>query len=146
MKFNSKHLFATIISLSLLQGFTYIDPKGSNHLSPIHKVSRFHEYDTSSAQFKGGNDSLLRFISENITYPKNAARKGNSGKSIVEFTIQISGTISNVHIAQSSGHDELDNEAMRVVKLTSGLWMPSFSNGNPVNSVARIPIIFELDE
>jgi protein TonB len=93
------------------------------------------------AQFIGGD--LIQFIKDAIEYPDLAMEEGAQGKVIVQFTIEVDGSITNPTIVKGVS-PELDNEAIRVVRS-----LPNFnaaiSNGKMVRSTKLIPINFILN-
>lgn len=95
------------------------------------------------AKFKGGNDSLRYFLSENIKYPDTLMELGISGKTIVLFIVEKDGRISNVRILKSSGYEAFDREAIRVIKLLKDRFYPALVNGKPVRAYCNLPIEFE---
>lgn len=75
------------------------------------------------AGFKGGNAKLTEFIYEKLDL--NLVKKAKvSGKIRIGFTINPDGELINVKVIEGI-NDVLDNEAMRVVKLTSDKWNPA---------------------
>lgn len=52
-------------------------------------------------------------------YPLEAAQKGIQGKVHIKFTIQANGRVSQVQIAQSSGHEILDLAIVNAIKLAA---------------------------
>ena len=94
------------------------------------------------AEFPGGVDNLMRYLSMNIRYPQSAHAEDRTGMSVVGFIIQPDGTITDVNILESSWQD-LDEEAMRVVKAMPK-WNPATTDGKPVASQYSIPINFRL--
>lgn len=96
------------------------------------------------AEFPGGTEKLMQYLSLNIRYPLSAFSDNRTGKSIVSFIIQSDGSISDVRILESSWED-LDEEAMRVVKAMPK-WTPATTNGKPVASQFSIPINFRLQD
>jgi len=98
------------------------------------------------ASFKGGIDALNHFIVKNTRYPSEAAKNGVKGRVVVRFLIKTDGKVSEVKIIQSSGSALLDQEAIRIIKKSSGKWIPGKVKGKSVNSYVQIPITFELDE
>ena len=94
-------------------------------------------------QFPGKELGLRKFIAKNIIYPKDAREKNIKGKVYVRFLVTENGLIDKVSIAK--GVDKtIDNEAMRVIKLTSGKWTPGEQKGEKVNVWYTIPINFAL--
>jgi TonB family protein len=94
--------------------------------------------------FPGGDDSLGRFLSNQLQFPKDA--KGNylEGKVIVGFIVSKEGYIVETKI-EKSARKELDEEAMRVVKLLPK-WIPGKQDGNPIDVWFKLPINFELED
>ena len=97
-----------------------------------------------AAEFPGGIEKLMTYLSHNIRYPFSAFSENSTGKSLVGFIIQSDGSISDVKILESSWPD-LDKEAMRVVKAMPK-WTPATTGGRPVASQFSIPINFRLQD
>lgn len=94
------------------------------------------------AEFPGGVEKLMQYLSSNIRYPQSAHVEDRMGKSVVGFIVQADGAISDVSILESSWPD-LDDEAMRVVKAMPK-WSPATVGGKPVASEYSLPINFRL--
>ncbi|MGE5352026.1 MAG: energy transducer TonB [Acidobacteriota bacterium] len=94
-------------------------------------------------RFSEGEDALLSFLMENIRYPELASRVGVEGKVMVSFTVEKSGALSNMRVIKSIGGG-CDEEAMRVIALTAGKWIPGKQNGKAVKVNMSIPILFKL--
>ena len=75
-------------------------------------------------------------------YPAEARRRGIEGETTLELTVDAAGRVSSVTVAVSSGHPELDAAALRAVKAAE--FMPAKSGGSPVESSARIKLVFRL--
>jgi TonB family protein len=97
------------------------------------------------AEFKGGRDSMSRFLTNNLVYPESAKIAGKKGMVIVRFIIDIDGNVSDVMVGRTSGSAVLDKEALRVIKISGYKWLPGKINGKPVRSYCQIPITFELE-
>jgi protein TonB len=93
--------------------------------------------------FKGGD--VMKFFSKELKYPSLAQNNGVSGRVIVEFIIEKDGSVSNVKAVRGIGSG-CDEEAERVIKLTSGMWNPGKNNGHPVRLKMMQPIFFKLPE
>jgi TonB family protein len=93
-------------------------------------------------QFVGGDEALLKYISQNIAYPESAKKNNIQGKVIVRFCITAEGEISQVSVLKGVSAD-LDNEAIRVVK-TLPAFKPGKNGGKPVPVWYLVPIIFSL--
>lgn len=97
-----------------------------------------------AAEFPGGTEKLMQYLSLNIRYPFSAFTDNRTGKSVIGFIIQPDGSISDVKTLESSWPD-LDEEAMRVVKAMPK-WTPATTDGKPVASQFSIPINFRLQD
>lgn len=83
-------------------------------------------------EFPGGMAELLKYLQENIKYPKNCSK---NGKVVVEFFVERDGSISNPLILESID-PLLDAEAIRVVK-----FMPKWKPGKQ-RIKFRLPVNF----
>jgi protein TonB len=63
-------------------------------------------------------------------YPATAVRLYQQGTTTVRFTVNTDGSVSNVYVAKSSGHEMLDDAAIRCA--WSWRYRPAFENGRPV--------------
>ena len=95
--------------------------------------------------FPGGDAALMRFLSEHVVYPEEAAKNKIEGKVIVQFIIEKDGSVGEVKVARGVDK-ELDAEAVRVCKL-----LPKFSpgrnaDGEPIKIWYTLPITFKIQE
>lgn len=95
--------------------------------------------------FKGGEDSLSRYLSRNIRYPKVAQENGIKGTVFVQFIVDKDGTIKQPKTIGAERGGGLEEEAIRVVK---GMpkWIPGQQNKKNVAVQFNLPIRFVLDE
>lgn len=91
-----------------------------------------------------GNRGFIKYIQENVTYPKEAVLQGIEGKVFVNMVINEDGSVSNVKVIKSV-HPILDEEAMRVVK-ASPKWTPGSQRGKNVKVVLTFPVGFQLND
>jgi TonB family protein len=89
-------------------------------------------------EYKGGVVEFKRFMKANVTYPKKAKKHGTV---IVGFTINEDGSLSNYQIKRSI-EPILDDEALRLAKLTEGNWLPAVKDGQRVKVRYTMPVIF----
>lgn len=94
--------------------------------------------------YKGGEADLYRELAMNLRYPMEAAKNGITGKAVVEFLILADGTLTGARILHSSGHDDLDVEAIRAVNTLKDGWTPGMSDSKPVNCTFALPVNFSL--
>lgn len=98
------------------------------------KVEKMPEY----------NGDLWGYINSNLKYPKSAVENGISGNVIVMFTVTRNGDVIDCNVKRRLGGG-LDEEAIRVVQLTSGKWKPGTSDGLPVDVKYELRIGFKLN-
>lgn len=95
-------------------------------------------------QFPGGMGELIRFLNQNQVYPNKAKEEGRSGKSIVKFSVDENGGVSNLELEVSAPNcKECDEEALRVAKKMTK-WIPGQIDGKKVPSTISIPFNFKL--
>ena len=95
-------------------------------------------------EYPGGMDGLMKFLSENIKYPKSAEKNGVQGTVVLQFIVEKSGAISNVKVVRSVDK-ALDNEAIRVVKKMKH-FIPGYNEDHaPVRVLYTLPVKFKLE-
>ena len=105
----------------------------------LDKVTDIAEY------VDGGEDGLLQFIISNLKYPNVAAENGTQGVVVIVFTVNTDGSVSNIEpVGKEKLGNGLEEEAIRVVKLTDGKWIPAKKDGKPVAVKYRLPLRFAL--
>lgn len=93
--------------------------------------------------YKGGDAALMKFICDNVKYPKEAEQKKKEGRVIVEMIVEKDGSLSDIKVAKSAD-PLLDEEALRVVGLTDKKWTPAKEKGKTVRSKFCLPVTFRL--
>ncbi|MBO3271133.1 M56 family metallopeptidase [Hymenobacter defluvii] len=116
------------------------------------KGEQIYNYVEQMPEPPGGMGGLLKYIGENIQYPKAAMAAKLEGRSFVSFTINKEGDIENVYIQKgifSPEHEAaaqaMNDEAMRVVKQLPR-WTPGKQDGQPVNVSFTIPVTYMLEK
>jgi periplasmic protein TonB len=98
-------------------------------------------------EFPGGEKELLKFISENFSYPDEASRFGVEGRVIITFIVDESGRISDVRAVlppeKQLGYG-LEEEAIRVARKFPP-WRPGQQANKKVKVRFTMPIICRLD-
>ena len=92
--------------------------------------------------FPGGDAALMKYLSENIKYPKAAEKAGEQGRVVVNFIVEKDGAISNVNVVRSVT-PTLDAEAVRVIKAMPK-WVPGKQDGQFVRVKYNVPVSFRL--
>lgn len=94
-------------------------------------------------QYPGGQIAMMKYIMENMKYPKQAMKEGIQGRVTVSFIVEKDGRVSNVRLLHSV-QSALDKEAIRVVK-SMPKWTPGKHNGKPVRVRFNLPVMFKLN-
>ena len=94
--------------------------------------------------FPGGMQGMINFLSENISYPKDAQEKKISGRVIISFVVEKDGSVSEVQTVKPL-YPSLDEEAVRIVKNMPN-WIPGKQKGQTVRVKYTLPISFSLDK
>ena len=94
-------------------------------------------------EFPGGQQEMLKYIQENLIYPKLALKKQIQGRSICQFIVEKDGSISHIQVVRSSGNKSLDRAAIRVIK-TMPKWTPGRLQGKIVRTYYTLPVNFRI--
>lgn len=105
--------------------------------------SKAYVFVEQMPEFKGGNEALLAFLGNNVKYPEVAQEAEVEGLTVVKFTVEKNGSVTNIQTVKSLS-PETDQEAARVVKMTSGNWAPGKQNGETVRVEYTLPVRFAL--
>jgi len=106
---------------------------------------KVESYVDQMPEFKGGINALKNFFADNLTYPADAKANGVEGMVVISFVIDETGAVNDPTVLKKLGRGT-DEEALRIVKLTSGKWTPGSHNGKIVPVKYTVPIKFSLTE
>lgn len=133
MKYFISVLIMTLLSVSL------------NAVLPDTVILRDSTVISKTAEYPGGEQELIRYLSLNLRYPNEALEHRITGEVWVRFMIDENGRISDVAIEKGIGWG-CDEEAVKVVKEMSA-WRPAYQpDGRPVKMLYRLPVVFELTD
>ena len=88
--------------------------------------------------FKAHFVYIKKIIEKNISYPPMARRMGWQGKVLVSFIVCRDGKIENLQIVESSGHSQLDKNALETVKQVGAFPSP------PVRVKLVLPVTYRI--
>ena len=78
-------------------------------------------------------------------YPDASRRLGEEGLSVVAICVGPDGKLTEPpKIAKSSGHDRLDQAAVKVASVGSGRFKPATEDGKPITKCTDLPIHFKI--
>lgn len=115
----------------------------------VDEMPRFYSYECESIMNEDkrkqcADKAMLEVVYKNITYPPNAKKDGIEGTVVITFTIDMDGMTSDFKVARSVRED-LDQEALRVVRDKLVEWEPGKQRGMPVNTQFNMPVRFRLN-
>lgn len=93
-------------------------------------------------EFPGGQESLFKFVRENIKYPIEAQEEGMQGRVSCAFVVGSDGSVSNPQVLRGIS-PALDAEAIRIIRSMPN-WIPGRQRGRAVPVKYTIPITFRL--
>lgn len=88
------------------------------------------------------NGNLFQYLRNNLSYPRNAVELGTSGTVVLQFIVEMDGSIGNITILNEVP-DGCTQEAIRVVKGMPN-WKPGKNHGEPVRVIFNLPVKFRL--
>jgi TonB family protein len=93
-------------------------------------------------EFPGGNAEMVKFISQNLNWPREGAEMGIQGSIICGFVIEKDGSINIVEIVRPLQR-WFDAETMRVIKRMPK-WTAGKKDGKPVRVYFIVPVRIQL--
>ncbi len=96
-----------------------------------------------NAKFIGGDSAFYDFIDNNLIFPESKKEEDIDLNVIVIFTISREGTILDLG-SNTEGDLAFKYEAEKVIRLTSGKWIPAIKDQENVLNIFRIGIGFQL--
>ena len=113
---------------------------------PFHlpKAKTVSSFATVPAEYKDGEEALLKLIRDNIVYPSSALALFLQGKVFVKFIVDHNGELSDFEILQGVSVD-CNIAAIRAILQTDGDWTPAIHQGDRVNSYVTLPVSFKLE-
>jgi protein TonB len=107
----------------------------------------FEIFDVSEvAVFKdGGEEGLIKFIANNVKYPEDAIKNQIEGMVNLVFVVDKKGHVKDIKIIGEKLGYGLEEEAIRVIKMTNGMWIPAKKREKNVAVRYRLPLRFQLN-
>ncbi len=102
------------------------------------------EVFTQGGNYEGKQLPYLTSTPQPITYPRWALRQGWEGRVSIAIEVRKDGTVGRMKVMQSSGHQILDNAAVKAVH--SWKFHPTMKNGQPIVDCVQIPVTFKISE
>ena len=94
------------------------------------------------AQYPGGLEALMEYLSSNIHYPADCVKEKVEGRVMVSFVVDKDGNVTRPQVVKSPDV-RLSAEAVRVI-MAMTKWDPARLDGKPVSVKLTAPIMFAL--
>lgn len=95
-------------------------------------------------EFIGGESAMMKFIIDNVNYPRRERNRGITGTCYVTFVIEKDGSVGSVAVKKGvAGGPGCDKESVRVVRLMPN-WKPGIQGGKIVRVQFTLPIKYSL--
>ena len=117
-------------------GFSSKSLEGNSHIYE-------NEEGLVLAEFPGGQSALMKWISQNLRYPEEAAINNVQGVVRVKFVVEKDGTVSNPEIVKGVDKN-LDEETLRLIRRMPK-WFPAKNLGVNVRSYFSLKITFKTE-
>ncbi len=139
--------------LFFISGFSQVVSLPTDKDTTIRPPQKISINNENPAEFTG-EGGITNFLANNLIYPKKALENQTEGTILVRFVVEKDGSVSGVKIIGTKKNgirvnelgNGLEEEAIRVIKETNGLWKSGEINGIPVSSFFTIPISFRILE
>jgi len=97
------------------------------------------------ADFPGGFNEMVKFLNDNLDYPKEAIDSAIRGRVVVRFVVEKTGYITNVFIdTPLVDCKACDREVVRVISKMPA-WIPGKNGGKVVRTWVTLPIKFDTE-
>ena len=93
-------------------------------------------------QFKGGLFEWTRFITKNMGVPDSCTIDDISHTMLVEFIVFKTGQVGKVKMLK--GSPCMEKELIRIIEMSSGMWIPGRQNNAFVNCYKKTPLIIHI--
>jgi TonB family protein len=113
--------------------------------APIKNEPEIFTIVETPAEFPGGTQEMIKFLGKNMIYPEKAKRLLIGGKVFLKFVVFEDGSIHNTEVIKGSGLDDLDDEAVRVVRMMP-TWKAAEMTGKKVKCYFNLPVNFNMGE
>lgn len=131
-RWTSKWDDVTLLNEAVYENGKFVEGK-------ILKDGKLEAYEVTAEQagYKGGPNELYKFLGKNLNF--GGLNFPNNDKVIVSFVIMPDGTLGNYKVEKSVS-TLIDNEVLRVVKLSDGKWVPAIVNGEKESVRYTLPV------
>ncbi len=89
--------------------------------------------------------SIKNFLIKNVNYPKSSLDSYKEGSEIIQFVVTPNGNLTNFEVINSVC-PKIDEEVIRVLTTTNGMWKPGLNNGKRVAMEKEVSMVFCVEK
>jgi outer membrane biosynthesis protein TonB len=118
--------------------------KNTPYYTDANGVVVFYKADVNPS-FEGGEEAMMKYLNDNIEFPKVAEERGLEATIFVDFIVGANGVVREVLVTDMPGEESDPSfraEAVRVVTAMPN-WVAGYKNGKPVDVRFNLPITFQ---
>ncbi|HLZ16263.1 MAG TPA: carboxypeptidase-like regulatory domain-containing protein [Cyclobacteriaceae bacterium] len=93
------------------------------------------------AEPEGGRKAYDHYLESSVQYPEEALKNKIKGKSGIEFTVGVDGSLNDFRVIKKLGYG-CDEEVIRLVK-EGPRWNPTTEDDKPIESIVRVRLRFD---
>ena len=136
--------YALVVPVIAITTLAFNNKKEVNTVNYVqnHDAEKVYEKVDKMPEFNGGQEGLMKYLMNEIKYPKQSQKDNIQGKVLIEFVVAKDGAIKDVKVLKPVD-SMLDKEAARVISNMPN-WTPGEHQGKKVNVKFVLPIMFKL--
>ncbi|WP_372948868.1 energy transducer TonB [Mariniphaga sp.] len=92
----------------------------------------------------GHFESINDYLAKNIQYPEEDVKSFKQGTEVVQFIVSPTGELTDFTIVNGVSQ-QINEEVIRVLQTTNGMWFPGYNNGNPVAMEKEVSVVFKIE-
>lgn len=117
--------------------------KGNSHFAKNYSDPDLAISPDQQPQPISDQESMVNFISRNLSFPIIARELEADGTVLVEFIVDREGNIKSPILKESMGMG-LDDEVLRLFNSKDiPKWKPALKDGSPISTLVELPVVFE---
>lgn len=90
-------------------------------------------------------EAISTYLAKNIEYPEDSYSKFIEGVEVVQFVVTPEGNVTDFEVINSVS-PTIDEEVIRVLKSTNGMWKPGLNNDAPTAMSKEVSMVFSVDD
>ena len=141
------NLIPLFLAISLLCACSYskdlLQKYPHAKLMEMNSGDKHFNVQEEAAHFPGGNQALIKYIDDNLQWPKDLEDGPDvQGRVVIEFDVEKNGKLTNIKVGRPL-HPSCDREAIRLVKAMPR-WKPAKLMGIVHKCRASVIVTFKL--